>query len=146
MRIAFFLSHFFFVYYELVSSKYSLTVTAQCSEPFVNCTVQVGGNIESFSSSFISFSAEVPFGPGYNQRWKSQRSKTHRLAFRFYKDFPTLELSNRFLSQSPFLFASHKHLTKSIYSFLRGIFNFFQYFIHTPSSAAPQIPLCRRML
>ncbi len=45
--------------------------------------------------------------------WKSQRSKIHRLAYRFSIDFSLLGLAYGFLSKSPrFLFGNHKHLTE----------------------------------
>jgi hypothetical protein len=50
-----------------------------------------------------------------DQRWKSQRSKIHRLAYRFFIvffiDFSLLGVAYSFLSQIPkFLFGNHKHL------------------------------------
>jgi hypothetical protein len=48
-------------------------------------------------------------------RWKPQRSKIHRLAYRFSEDFSLLGLAYGFLSQRPrFLFGNHKHLIKSL--------------------------------
>ncbi len=54
-----------------------------------------------------------PIATFYSQvrRWKSQRSKIHRLAYRFSIDFLLQGLAFGFLSQSPrFLFGNHKHL------------------------------------
>ncbi len=47
-------------------------------------------------------------------RWKSQRNKIDRLAYRLSIDFSLLGLAYGFLSRSPrYLFGNHKHLTKS---------------------------------
>jgi hypothetical protein len=47
------------------------------------------------------------------QRWKSQKNKIHRLAFRVSIHFSLLGLAYDFSPQSPrFPFGNHKHLTK----------------------------------
>jgi hypothetical protein len=49
------------------------------------------------------------------QRWKSQRSKFHRIDYRFSIDFSRPGIAYGFLSQSPrFLVGNHKHLTKAL--------------------------------
>jgi hypothetical protein len=46
----------------------------------------------------------------WNQRWKSQKMKIHRLASGFFKDFSNLGLAYGFI----LVFSIHKRLTKSL--------------------------------